>query len=168
SPQKSKSPEGKSEPTRKLGLSSEVASRVVLSDIRLVRSMLRQDVDDEKSPARIELKFGAESRVQDDDDEQSLRIVVDVHFSISGKTVDSEREALRIDTALRLTYTLSSNDGLTDEHIAAFGELNGVYNAWPFLREYVQSTTIRMGLPPLTLPLFNPQQKQPFGSEQPK
>lgn len=38
--------------------------------------------------------------------------------------------------------------------LAAFAQINGVFNAWPYIRETVQSLTTRMGLPPLTLAVF--------------
>ena len=35
-----------------------------------------------------------------------------------------------------------------------FASRNGIFNAWPFFREFVQSTVARMGMPPLMIPLF--------------
>lgn len=42
----------------------------------------------------------------------------------------------------------------SDEVGLWFASQNGVYNAWPFLRELSHSLISRMGLPPLALPLF--------------
>lgn len=37
------------------------------------------------------------------------------------------------------------------EELEAFSRINGIYHAWPYWREFVQSSTTRAGLPPLTL-----------------
>lgn len=42
------------------------------------------------------------------------------------------------------------NDSVWD----VFSALNIPLNAWPYLREYVQNVTQRLGIPPLTLPLY--------------
>ena len=61
---------------------------------------------------------------------------------------------LVIEAAFRLRYRVSDRAGLDDSHFDAFGHLNGVFNAWPYWREYVQSMTVRMGYPALTVPVF--------------
>jgi preprotein translocase subunit SecB len=59
-----------------------------------------------------------------------------------------------IDVTFSLTYSLTSLDEIDDEKVDAFGKMNAVYNAWPYVREFVQSTLARMGLPALTLPVL--------------
>jgi hypothetical protein len=49
---------------------------------------------------------------------------------------------------------------LTDDDCADFASLNGLYNAWPYLREFCQSTSLRMLLPaPIILPSLPPSMK---------
>lgn len=45
-------------------------------------------------------------------------------------------------------------NALTEHDIALFAAYNLSYFAWPYAREYVQSTGSKMGLPPVILPLF--------------
>lgn len=40
----------------------------------------------------------------------------------------------------------------------AFARLNGIYHVWPYWREFVQSSSVRMGLPPLVFPPVLPGQ----------
>ena len=40
--------------------------------------------------------------------------------------------------------------------IEAFANTDAVYHAWPYWREFVQSSMARMGLPPIMIPLFRP------------
>lgn len=35
-----------------------------------------------------------------------------------------------------------------------FGTANGLYHVWPYWREYVQSTMVRLKLPAITIPMF--------------
>jgi hypothetical protein len=66
----------------------------------------------------------------------------------------SAGEFLRIDAEFILDYSVDKSPvGVTAEAATAFGKLSGIYNVWPFWREYVHSTVMRAGLPPVTLPL---------------
>jgi hypothetical protein len=67
----------------------------------------------------------------------------------------SENDQLVIRASFVLLYSVSSFDGIDDEHIEAFAAINGVFNAWPYWREFVQNTTSRMGLAkPIVIPVF--------------
>ena len=58
---------------------------------------------------------------------------------------------------------MKSFEGINDEHLHAFSATNGVFNAWPYWREFVQNTTARMGLPtPVIVPVFR-LGENPFG-----
>ncbi len=43
---------------------------------------------------------------------------------------------------------------LDREAVGAFAHFNSAFNAWPYWREYVQSMTQRLGLPPVTIPIL--------------
>ena len=42
----------------------------------------------------------------------------------------------------------------TEKELQNFCDINAVYNAWPYWREFVHSTMDRMGLPTMTMPLL--------------
>lgn len=52
--------------------------------------------------------------------------------------------------AFDLTYDLTSSEGLRYAELQEFARVNAVFNAWPYWRELVHSTTRRMGF---TVPL---------------
>jgi hypothetical protein len=54
----------------------------------------------------------------------------------------------------RVAYTLSDTNGIEGEDIKAFAEVNSIFNSWPYLREFIQSTALRMGFPGLVVHLF--------------
>lgn len=58
-----------------------------------------------------------------------------------------------------LRYSMSEPGEATARALEEFAQSNGVYNAWPYWREYLQSTTARMGLPAFVLPVFRVETK---------
>lgn len=89
-------------------------------------------------------------------DRAASQIKVRLSFSvITTKDGDPELDPLmQIDATFELVYSLESFEGIEDQNLQAFACTNGVYNAWPYWREFVQSTTTRMGLPALVPPVF--------------
>ena len=88
---------------------------------------------------------------------ESKEIHVMVSFLLKGTqgSENEEKVPLSIMASFVLLYSISSFDGLADDHIKAFAQTNGLFNAWPYWREFVQSTTCRMGLTkPVVIPVF--------------
>ena len=78
-------------------------------------------------------------------------------FTVTGRAKNADSSAedlLRVECKYRVRYQLKPDHNFTPQHFESFGQLNGVYNAWPYWREFVQSATVRMGLPALTLAVF--------------
>ncbi|MCG3190805.1 MAG: hypothetical protein DIJKHBIC_00025 [Thermoanaerobaculia bacterium] len=50
----------------------------------------------------------------------------------------------------------------------AFANLNGKLNAWPYFREFVQSSSARMGLSPVVVPVFRVPRPAQAPSPEPK
>jgi hypothetical protein len=61
---------------------------------------------------------------------------------------------LSLQAAFDLLYELPKAKDFSAAALSHFANVNGVYNAWPYWRELVQSITVRMGLPPVVLPVF--------------
>ena len=53
-----------------------------------------------------------------------------------------------------LTYKMKANAELSKEDLKNFSNTNALYNAWPYVREFVQAMCNRMEIPPMTLPLL--------------
>lgn len=45
--------------------------------------------------------------------------------------------------------------------LESFAEVNGVYNAWPFIRELIAACAARVGVPDVMLPLWHPPKALP-------
>ena len=87
-------------------------------------------------------------------EQPTIRVVADFVMQAKPKEGDSGEVFCEIACTLALTYTSPKAMGFTAEHLQAFADANGIYNAWPYWREFVQSATARMGLPPLMVPSY--------------
>jgi Na+/H+ antiporter NhaA len=67
-----------------------------------------------------------------------------------------------------LEYMIPSDLKVTKAELTAFAEVNGVYNAWPYFREAVQTLTQRMDLPPVILPVYRVPQAAPAKPTKPE
>ncbi len=87
--------------------------------------------------------------------ENPATIMLKLSFSLRSLR-DGEIEAdptLFIEAIFSLGYSLTSLEGLEDRHLDAFAHINGIFNAWPYWREYVQSMSTRMAFP-IIAPVF--------------
>jgi hypothetical protein len=53
-----------------------------------------------------------------------------------------------------LSKPFPTSEAVNDALRTLFAGLNGVFNAWPYFREFLQSATTRMGIPQFVLPVF--------------
>jgi preprotein translocase subunit SecB len=84
------------------------------------------------------------------------RLRVLVKYLVLGKTGLGEASTVlvRIMSTFELIYSLPEVIKPTPEEVNAFCKTNAMLNSWPYWREFVQNTIVRMNMPPLTLPLF--------------
>jgi hypothetical protein len=144
-----------------LELCSAVSHRIAIKSIRLSRSGVYSVLRMEDFPIR--LKYTVNVKTEHDRNAKSITVTTSFNLSARPSVSDDTGEQskhdstpppLAIQTDFILEYLAPSFEGISQEQIDAFGKMNGVYNAWPYWREYVQSTTTRFGLPPLILPVL--------------
>jgi hypothetical protein len=78
--------------------------------------------------------------------------VVRQKFRFTGTYEGEAAPALGIHATYEVRYT--ADKPMTDDLFAEFRHRNLPVNAWPYFREYLQSTLCRVGWPVLTLPAF--------------
>lgn len=77
----------------------------------------------------------------------------EVSFNLMLFNEQTEVDHFRLDGAFQLIYYLSFDELPINDNLAAFAEINAVFNAWPYMRELISSMSNRAGLiPPLMLP----------------
>ncbi len=133
-------------------LTAPLSAIVEIESVILAESRTFRHPACETPPEEVSLQVD----VATDLNEESGRIFVGPRFAIIGHRNDDDEEMLRIEAVFIAIYRVPSLKGIQQEHLKAFGELNGLYNLWPYWREFVQSATTRMGFPALTIPVFRP------------
>jgi len=82
-------------------------------------------------------------------------------------SVESTKVIASVACDFALDYAVTRADllpKLTEDDLLQFAGLNGIRNAWPYMREYCQSMLARMQLPQFTLPSFPPGISRPAES----
>lgn len=74
---------------------------------------------------------------------------------------------IEIHASFELTYTNNSEGELQDQDLNNFAVANGTLHAWPYWREFADSTTRRMHVPGLIVGVFKlPSRHDPGGREE--
>jgi hypothetical protein len=102
----------------------------------------------------LSLEAGSQRRPEAPD-----ALLVGVNFELRVTSRATQTVMLRISAGWALAYRCSDAErlkSLSDDELADFAGYNGTYNAWPYLREFCNDATGRMGVAPLTLPTLSP------------
>ena len=128
-----------------------VSERVQLQDVRLWQCACEQreeaHVDGKK---RYKITHSARIEV----DKANGRICVWPKFHFEAFNEDQDQAVITVNATFLLIYSINCCAGLVQRGYQQFANMNGIYNAWPYWREFVQATIARMGLPALVLPVF--------------
>lgn len=128
-----------------------ISERVQLEDVRLIDCHCHQEPIAAEGKKTAHIKHSTQVHAN----KNTGYVAVIPKFQLQAFTESqSSKPIISIDASFLLTYKLKDFDGLTKKGFVAFGDMNGVYNAWPYWREFVQNTIARMGLPTLTIPVF--------------
>lgn len=148
-------------------ISAEASDRTVEAVMKRVSQAQRYF---ELSQVRF-VEFRASYDVKPDGEDLALRIGIDdqsvelqndvlltrMRFEFRGPSPFEEEKDRLVDVSatVRVEYFQPEDRGDIDQSEAdVFARVNGIYNAWPYLREYVQTSLVRLGLPPFELPLL--------------
>ncbi len=128
-----------------------VSDRVQLKDVRLIKSKCDQSPEAMLGKKTYNINYSTEVQV----DKKTGYIIVTAAFSFEAFTESkAQKPVILIDASFLLSYKIEKFEGLTQTGFEQFANLNGTYNAWPYWREFVQNTIVRMGLPSLSIPVF--------------
>jgi preprotein translocase subunit SecB len=83
----------------------------------------------------------------------SFYVIASIHFRLAGNKPEAE-PAVSVKASFELEYQLPSEFNVKQKELNDFAEINSVFNAWPYWREYIQNVFSRMNLPPMTLPVY--------------
>jgi preprotein translocase subunit SecB len=132
---------------------ARVSQKAVLDEINLVDAQISRDPLI-SSPEALTLEHRCSTKIlQSKEDKNILHILCNFGVvAFSGKSTD--KILMSIEATLCTSYVLKPISDFNPADIEYFAKINPIYNAWPYWREFVQSMTIRMGFPALTIPLL--------------
>lgn len=139
-----------------LALAASVARSVQIERIVMQAATLRSGIDPFSMPE--ELTLSQFHRVRYELPEQHKdKIFVFVDFECSASSPEpAEVAPLRIAATYLLVYSHPEISTLAAAALDSFAKLNGIYNAWPYWREFIQTASGRAGLDPIVIPVFRP------------
>jgi len=149
------------EPSSDKQAARAIAERFDLKRVRMTACDARSTIEDNELPQKTTINVQVKVRLGTSVNSPSTSIIiVDAQFRLLSSytdrpTVDAA-PPLAVSSQFQLIYESSEQVDATTIDLEAFGHYTALFNVWPFWREFVQSTVVRMGLPPLTVPLFKP------------
>ena len=128
-----------------------VSDRVQLKDVRLINCKCDQIPEATLGKKAYDINHSTE--VQVDKKNGYVIVTAKFHFEAFSES-KTQKPVILMGASFLLAYKIENFEGLTQKGFEQFANLNGIYNAWPYWREFVQNTVTRMGLPSLTIPVF--------------
>lgn len=136
---------------RDIQLALAISNRATLSEIVLTKC----SVSGTRDRALVEPFTMNVRTVATRSNVEGGNLEVEVNFEF--KSLDGSETPVvvfLVDCVFWISYQLEEGFTPEPEQIAAFSNGNVIYNCWPYLREFVQSTAMRMGHTPPPLPLL--------------
>ncbi len=135
-----------------LGMSIKVSDRVELENIRQLSGIFRLETLNTEGKKNFTVLPKTNVKV----DEKNNKLICFVDFAIDTFKEDGkeQKKLAYFESKYLLVYSIKSMEGLTAKDYDAFAKFNAIFNAWPYLREYIQATTARLALPALVLPIY--------------
>ena len=125
-----------------------------LKSIRLINSSTTRNPDLEIGASAINVEKTTESAIKEDN-KKLFRFIE--HIELKAVLKDSEQEIFTLSGSFLLNY--QSPIEVDSILLEMFASRNLSIHSWPYLREFVQSMSTRMGLPPVLLPLLLPRKQ---------
>lgn len=139
---------------------ARIISVVQIHDVRLREACCRSLSEPSIVAEELSANLSHEASVKaDPEDESTLLVSVKFSLEIRQETGAKELRA-EISAVFEISYDLPTEDTFSADEIEGFGQVNAVFNAWPYWREIVQSSLSRMGMPGLTIPLYRLPQRE--------
>jgi hypothetical protein len=145
----------------RISRAAAVARFVELREVRTSSLGARLSVDlDEMMRLNCSLGVQTDPRYLFNEDQKKLLVELSAQVylreALSEPNQEPARELAVFEANFVLVYDIVAfpPEKERETFFEAFAEINGKYNAWPYLRELVQSLSSRLGLPGLVLPVY--------------
>ena len=133
---------------------ARIIAAVQIDDVRLREANCRTLLDPASVPEELSAKSSHEAVMRRDSGGDAT-FLISVSFLLEIRAAAEADDLLaEISTVFDLSYHVPTDEVFSTEEIEGFGQFNSVFNAWPYWREFVQSSLSRMCMPSLTVPLY--------------
>jgi hypothetical protein len=134
---------------RKLAVSLQHNSDI--SAIRLIEAKVncKSALDEKLHPLSFAAEFHPDAIERN---QRTLSVITQFSFKIISD--NHKTEVIVLQCRMAAEYILAEGFEPSAEQINAFKEGPAIFNCWPYFREYVQSTVVRMNYPPPTIPFL--------------
>lgn len=133
---------------------SRIVPAVQIESVRLCEASFRSPVQPSRIADAIDVKASHDAIVAEMPGEDHL-FLVRANFNMEvHSTGDEEELQAEIRSTFELSYRLPGGETFSQDELRAFAQINAVFNAWPYWREFVQASLARMSMPILTVPVF--------------
>jgi hypothetical protein len=134
----------------------EFTQNAAIQSVRMARSLVVADAERfHRAPVgslATSIGFGVGSVLRS---EAAIGFTTDFTFSIRRVEETEDTVALvEINCSLESQYAIRPGFTPNDEQLAAFHRAGAVLHAWPYFREFTQSSVVRTGLPAPPVPLL--------------
>jgi hypothetical protein len=151
---------------------AKVAQRIRLTNVHLRWSQLGIFGEDEPSDldwgSKAFLSFDSRAALDENADSEpedellvqclfQLRYFADLDANTTDPAPDFDAENppdIAIEAVFDLIYEADTWEGISGADVQQFALANGTHNAWPYWREYAQTTSVRLGLEPYVVGPF--------------
>lgn len=128
-------------------------SAVQIKGIRLVETAARARISSPREVKEVEAVLGYSARLKEHRKDGTFVVASTMEVRLAPRE-SNERPAVSIKAGFELTYALPQDFRVSRSELNAFAQTNGIFNVWPYWREFVQNMFVRMALPPFTLPVY--------------
>jgi hypothetical protein len=147
-----------------LNAAQVIQSKCELKHVVLANCLVAAFGPEDQFKAPFKLNFTHECSAKLNDRNLAINAVFDF------KSIDASEGAapvFNLRCVYELAYSLEEGCSPNTSQIDAFKKGNAVFNCWPYVREFVQNITARMGFQPPPLPLLRVKLKQETKSPAP-
>jgi preprotein translocase subunit SecB len=132
-----------------------IIKAVQLREIRLVEANCKTRIRSVQEAGDVEVRLDWSARLKEKEPDNSFVIAPSLDLQIVPKGAKEETLPLVwMRVGFEATYRLPDGLRATRRELRDFAQINGIFNVWPYWREFIQNMFARMNLPPFFLPVY--------------
>lgn len=121
------------------------------------------------NPPKTRLEFARTitmPNISESSDKKINNVFLSTHikYTVTGKSkvnitdfkIKKDSPLFFLSASYIVTYIIKNTDSLDREVLKFFGKNNAFFNLYPYLRECINHMSVRLNIPPVTLPLLKP------------